>query len=276
MRIHISADMEGVTGLVDAEDVQPGGRDYERGRLLMAQDVNAVVRGAVAAGATEITVNDAHGPMRNLLPEALHPAARLIRGKPKTMGMLEGLRPDHDAMVCVGYHARAGALGVLSHSFMGHEIEDMWLDGRPVGEIGLAHATAAALGVPLALLTGDDRACRELTEWDASVPTVAVKYARDRFAAELRPTDESHAAIEEAATTALAAPRTRPRPPAAPATLTVRWQSASVASVLLGIPGVTSPDSRTVETRGTVPGLYRQFGVWMRVASSLTNQAPYC
>ncbi|WAZ26069.1 M55 family metallopeptidase [Streptomyces cinnabarinus] len=276
MRIYLSADMEGVTGLVDADDVQPGGRDYERGRLMMAEDVNAAVRGALAAGATDITVNDAHGPMRNILPESLHPAARLIRGKPKHMGMLEGLTPEHDAMLCVGYHSRAGALGVLSHSFMGHEIEDIWLNGRPVGEIALAHATAAALGVPLAALTGDDRACEEMAEWDASVTTVAVKHARDRFAADLRPTDEARTAIEQSITAALTANRTPPAPPPADSTLTVRWQSSSVASTLLGIPGVTATDTRTVEAQGTLPTLYRLFGVWMRVATSLTNQPPYC
>ncbi|MEU1462530.1 M55 family metallopeptidase [Streptomyces sp. NPDC005727] len=277
MRIYISADMEGVTGLVDAQDVQPGGRDYERGRLMMAEDVNAAVRGAVAAGATDITVNDAHGPMRNILPESLHPAARLIRGKPKHMGMLEGLTPEHDAMICVGYHSRAGALGVLSHSFMGHEIEDMWLDGRPVGEIGLAHATAAAIGVALTVLTGDDCACTEMTEWDASVRTVAVKYARDRFAAELRPAEEAREAIEKAVSASLSAPpKASVGADAAPSTLTVRWQSASVASTLLGIPGVAPADTRTVQAQGTLPSLYRLFGVWMRVAASLTNQPPYC
>ncbi|MFH8614963.1 M55 family metallopeptidase [Streptomyces sp. NPDC017979] len=276
MRIYISADMEGVTGLVDAADVQPAGRDYERGRLMMAEDVNAAVRGALAAGATEVTVNDAHGPMRNILPESLHPAARLIRGRPKQMGMLAGLDAEHDAVVCVGYHSRAGALGVLSHSFMGHEIEDIWLDGRPVGEIGLAHATAAAMGVPVAVLTGDDRACAEMAEWDGSVRTVAVKYARDRFAAELRPAQEARTEIEETVAAGLAV-----RPKSAVAvpdscTLAVRWQSASVASTLLGIPGVTETDSRTVQARGALPALYRQFGVWMRVAASLTNQPPYC
>ncbi|MFF9571415.1 M55 family metallopeptidase [Streptomyces sp. NPDC014685] len=283
MRIYISVDLEGITGLVDADDVQPGGRDYERGRLMMAEDVNAAVRGAVAAGATDITVNDAHGPMRNLLPEALHPAARLIRGRPKQMGMLEGLVPEHDAVVCVGYHARAGALGVLSHSFMGHEIEDIWLDGRPVGEIGLAHATAAALGVPVTVLTGDDCACTEMEEWDASVTTVAVKYARDRFAADLRPTEEARAAIESAVASGLAAlPKVSSTLPkssavvAVPSTLKVRWQSASVASTLLGIPGVTPVDTRTVQAQGALPALYRLFGVWMRVAASLTNQPPYC
>lgn len=278
MRVYITADMEGVTGLVDADDVQPGGRDYESGRVLMTEDVNAAVRGAVAAGATEITVNDAHGPMRNLLPEMLHPAARLVRGRPKVMGMLEGLDGTHSAVLCVGFHARAGVRGVMSHSFMGHEIEDMWLDGRPVGEIGLAHATAAALGVPVVMLSGDDTACAEMTDWDSSVTTVAVKYARDRFAAELRPISEARRAIEEAAAGSLTGRATEPVPAADPGTsvLAVRWQSASVASTLLGVPGVTSADSRTVRTSGTLPDLYRLFGVWTRVATALTNQAPYC
>jgi D-amino peptidase len=276
VRIYISVDMEGITGLVDADDVQPGGRDYERGRLMMAEDVNAAIRGAVAGGATDITVNDAHGPMRNLLPEALHPAARLIRGKPKQMLMVEGLTPQHDAAVFVGYHSRAGALGVLSHSFMGHEIEDMWLDGRPVGEIGLAHATAAAIGVPVTALTGDDCACTEMTEWDASVRTVAVKYARDRFAADLRPAEEARAAIEKAVAVSLSTVPKVSEAPADPSVLTVRWQSASVASTLLGIPGVTLADTRTVRAQGDLPSLYRLFGVWTRVAASLTNQQPYC
>ncbi|MFF9677140.1 M55 family metallopeptidase [Streptomyces eurythermus] len=276
MRIYISADLEGVTGLVDADDVQPGGRDYERGRAKMAEDVNAAVRGALAAGAVHVLVNDAHGPMRNLLPEALHPAARLVRGRPKQLGMLEGLTGEYDAVLCVGYHSRAGAPGVLSHSFMGHEIEDMWLDGRPVGEIGLAQATAAALGVPVVALTGDDAACAEMTEWDASVATVPVKYARDRFSAELRPEAEAREAIEETVAAALTPAPRRPAPSAAEATLAVRWQSASVAATLLGIPGVTADDPRTVRATGPLPALYRQFGVWMRVASSLTDQPPYC
>ncbi|NUR28919.1 MAG: M55 family metallopeptidase [Catenulispora sp.] len=275
MRIYISADMEGVTGLVDADDVQPGGRDYERGRRAMTQDVNAAVRGALRAGAAEVVVNDAHGPMRNLTADTLDPAVRLIRGKPKIMGMIEGLTPEFDAMVCVGYHSRAGAHGVLSHSFMGHEIEDMWLDEKPTGEIGLVHACAAAMGVPLAALTGDDAACDEATAWDPAVATVPVKYVRSRFAADLRPDPEARAAIEETVAAALASPRTV-EPNTALAALAVRWQSSAVAETLLGIPGVTQLDTRTVQTTGTAPELFRQFGVWMRVASALTNQAPYC
>jgi D-amino peptidase len=295
VRIYISADMEGITGLVDAVDVQPGGADYERGRVMMTEDVNAAVRGAVAAGATDILVNDAHGPMRNILPDQLHPAARLVRGRPKPMGMLEGLDRSFDAALCVGYHARAGTLGVLSHSFMGHEIEDMWLDGKPTGEIGLTHAAAAAFGVPVVVLTGDDAACAEAADWDPAVRTVAVKKARDRFAAELLPVPEARREIEKTAAAALqaasgetattgrltlvqAAPRATapPRDPAAPATLAVRWQSASVASMLLGIPGVTQRDSRTVQATGAAADLFRLFSVWISVAAALTGQRPYC
>src|ERR1700722_5921199 len=216
VRIYISADMEGITGVVDAGDVQPGGADYERGRVMMTEDVNAAVRGAVAAGATGILVNDAHGPMRNLLPGELHPAARLVRGRPKPMGMIEGLDDSFDAVLCVGYHSRAGTLGVLSHSFMGHEIEDMWLDDRPAGEIGLTHATAAALGVPIVLLTGDDTACAEAADWDPAVVTVPVKNARDRFAAELRPVPEASQEIETSAAAALPAAPERPALPGHP------------------------------------------------------------
>jgi len=300
VQIYISADMEGITGLVDALDVQPGGADYERGRVMMTEDVNAAVRGALTAGATRVLVNDAHGPMRNILPDQLHPSAHLVRGRPKALGMLEGLDGTFDATVCVGYHARAGALGVLSHSFMGHEIEDVWLDSSPVGEIGMVHATAAALGAPVAVLTGDDAACAEMSDWDPAVETIPVKRARGRFAAQLLPVDEARHAIETSVATALqvASGETvpavttqvlgNPGPAAAAAprpgsqslgdrpTLAVRWQSASVAAMLLGIPGVTLRDSRTVQVTGTMPELFRLLSIFMHVAIPSAAAGPYC
>ncbi|MFF9554904.1 M55 family metallopeptidase [Streptomyces albus] len=289
MKVYISADMEGVTGLVGADDVQMGGRDYDRGRVMMTEDVNAAVRGALAGGAGEVVVNDTHSTMRNLLVESLHPAASLVRGKPKPMGMLQDLDDSFDAVVCVGYHARAGALGVLSHSFMGHEIEDMWLgavgdepgDARAMGEIGFACATATAIGVPVVALTGCDVACKEIEEWDTRVRAVPVKYARDRFAARLRPAEEARAAIEAAVADGVreaATPAVRPRlvPDTGEQVLAVRWQSASVAQQLEGIPGVSRLDDRTVRAQGSLPVLFRLFGVFMGVAYSLTGQPPYC
>ncbi|TDW15329.1 D-amino peptidase [Kribbella kalugense] len=271
----MSADMEGVTGLVDAEDVQPPGRDYERGRVLMTQDVNAAIRGAYAAGATAVLVNDAHGPMRNLLPDLLDPRARLIKGRPKPMGMIEGLTSEYEATVCIGFHARAGVLGVLSHSFMGHEIEDIWLDDQLTGEIGLLHAASAAYGVPVALLTGDDTACDEMKSWDPTVATVPVKFAKDRFAAQLVPVAESHESIETTAAQALRSLSPSDAPPG-PRTLTVRWQSASVASHLTAIPGVERRDDRTVTVEGDMLQLYRLFNLFLRVCTAVTSNPPYC
>lgn len=276
MRIYISADMEGITGLVDAHDVQPGGRDYERGRVMMTEDVNSAVRGALAGGATQVTVNDAHGPMRNLLPELLHPAAALIRGRPKPMGMLEGLSGDFDATVCIGYHARAGTLGVLSHSFMGHEIEDIWLDDRPAGEIGLVHAAAAALGAPVIALSGDQAACAEMRQWDPAVATVSVKQARDRFAAELSPVAQAREAIERVVAAGVGGGTGPASDTGDLVTLAIRWQSASVPSMLAGIPGVTMTDSRTAQVTGPMPDLFRLLGVFISVAATLTSQPPYC
>jgi len=267
--------MEGVTGVVDAEDVQPAGRDYERARVLMTEDVNAAVRSAYAAGATEVLVNDAHGPMRNLLPDLIDPRARLIKGRPKPMGMMEGLTPEYDAALCIGYHARAGVLGVLSHSFMGHEIEDIWLDEQITGEIGLFHAAATAYGVPVALLTGDDAACDEMKAWDPAVATVPVKFAKDRFAAQLVPVVEAREAIESTTADALAN-LTQPTRPTGPRTMAVRWQSASVASHLTAIPGVTRRDDRTVTVEADMLQLYRLFNLFLRVCTAVTSNPPYC
>jgi D-amino peptidase len=275
VKVYLSADMEGITGLVDAEDVQPPGRDYERGRVLMTEDVNAAIRGAYAAGVTAVLVNDAHGPMRNLLPDLLDPRARLIKGRPKPMGMIEGLTSEYDATVCIGFHARAGILGVLSHSFMGHEIEDIWLDDRLTGEIGLLHAASAAYGVPVALLTGDDTACDEMKSWDPTVATVPVKFAKDRFAAQLVPVAEAQESIERTTTEALknlavsGAER-------GPHRLTVRWQSASVALHLTAIPGVERQDDRTVTVEGDMLDLYRLFNLFLRVCTAVTSNPPYC
>jgi D-amino peptidase len=275
VKVYVSADMEGITGLVDAEDVQPPGRDYERGRVLMTEDVNAAVRGAYAAGATAVLVNDAHGPMRNLLPDLLDPRARLIKGRPKPMGMIEGLTSEYDATLCLGFHARAGILGVLSHSFMGHEIEDIWLDDRLTGEIGLLHAASAAYGVPVALLTGDDTACDEMKSWDPTVATVPVKFAKDRFAAQLVPVSEARESIERTTTEALknlaASGAER-----GPHRLTVRWQSASVALHLTAIPGVERQDDRTVTVDGDMLHLYRLFNLFLRVCTAVTSNPPYC
>lgn len=276
MKIYISADMEGISGIIEAQDTQPTGSGYETGRKFMTEDVNAAVRGAIAGGASNIYVNDAHGPMRNILPEMLDQRAKLIRGKSKPLGMLEGLDESFDAVFCIGFHARAGKLGVLSHSFMGHEVEDIWLDGKLVGEIGLLYATARSMGVPVVFLSGDDVACSEMNDWDRDVRTTATKTAIERFSAELLPLREVREQIEIGTKTAVESRGFKKSHRTTESTLTIRWQSASVATHLAGLPNVQLKDDRTTEMQGPILTLYRQLFVHFKVAATLSNQQPYC
>ena len=116
MKIYISADIEGVAGVVSQQQVTQGNPEYERARRLMTAEVNAAIEGALEAGATEILVNDSHGPMVNLLPDELHPAAELILGRPKPIGMFAGLEPDAAGVMCVGFHTSARQYGILAHT----------------------------------------------------------------------------------------------------------------------------------------------------------------
>ena len=134
MRVYISVDMEGIAGVVHWADTKLEGVEYERARHWMTGEANAAIEGALAAGATEVVVNDSHGHMRNLLAEELNPEAWLIRGSPKPGCMMEGLEPGFDAAFLVGYHALAGTGGgVLNHSFSGSAIASMKLNDLLVG-----------------------------------------------------------------------------------------------------------------------------------------------
>ena len=88
MKVFISVDMEGVSGITDPEDVLPDGADYQRGRVFMTGDANAAILGAFDGGADEVLVNDSHWIMRNLLLEQLDPRARTIKGFHKSLCMV--------------------------------------------------------------------------------------------------------------------------------------------------------------------------------------------
>lgn len=117
----ISVDMEGVCGVIHWEEVSRNGKDYDLFRKLMTEETNAAIQGALAAGATEILVRDSHGSARNILPHLLHPEAELIRdwsGGP--LSMIEGIDESFDAVLFIGYHARANTPNaVLDHTMSG-------------------------------------------------------------------------------------------------------------------------------------------------------------
>lgn len=195
VKVLISADMEGTCGVVSWVHVMPpevvGGREpsstveYERARLRLTKEVNAAIEGALAGGAEEVIVNESHDGMRNLVPEELHPACRFINGSDKPLRMMQGVDlEDIGAVFYTGYHAKAGTPAApLAHTWSGF-LQDVRLNGRSTGEFGINAAVAGHFGVPVTLVTGDDKAVAQTQELlGEQVVGVTVKEGLSTFAA---------------------------------------------------------------------------------------------
>jgi D-amino peptidase len=175
MKIYLSVDMEGIAGVTHRDHTKLEGVEYEMARKWMTAETNAAIEGALAAGATEFVVADSHGHMRNILPDDLYEEALLVRGSPRPLTMMEGLDKTFDAAFFVGYHSMAGTdRGVLSHTYIGSSVLNVRLNGKTVGEPGFNAAIAGELGVPMALVCGDDTVEAEvagLMPWTERVVT---------------------------------------------------------------------------------------------------------
>jgi D-amino peptidase len=135
MKLFLSTDFEGVSGIVAWEQIIEGNLEYEQGRRLLTDEVNAVISGALEAGAKEFVINDSHHYMRNLRPQELLGKAMLITGKHKPMYMMEGLDSSFDGICFVGYHGSIGAKqAVLSHTYNPGAIWQVHINGYVVGE----------------------------------------------------------------------------------------------------------------------------------------------
>ncbi|MFE7125550.1 M55 family metallopeptidase [Streptomyces sp. NPDC057617] len=254
MNVLISVDMEGISGIVHPTETNPDRYDYERGRALMTAEANAVIAGVLEAEPTAaVLVADAHGPFRNLLPEELDRRARLVRGKPRPLGMLGGLDEHTDAAMFIGYHARAGGgPAVLAHT-MSDSILDVRVAGRSLGEIGLNAAMAGYLGVPVVLLSGDDSACAELTDLVPSALTVAVKQALGQAAAIALHPEEARERLRQAAAEAITQRAlVSPLTIAGPLDVEVDLSGPYMVDLATLVPGVSRADSgRTIAFTAT-------------------------
>ncbi|QZY55896.1 M55 family metallopeptidase [Crassaminicella profunda] len=180
MKIFISADIEGIGGVVQGVQTKVGNGDYEKARILMTQEVNAAIDGALEAGAKEMVVNDSHGGMRNLLVEDLREEATVICGKPKKNSMMAGLDQTFDAILCIGYHPMAKHDGTLSHTISGYAFSDIQINGKSYGESGIYGALAGSFGVPVVLFSGDDALEMEVKR---DFPKVQVAVVKENIAA---------------------------------------------------------------------------------------------
>ena len=162
----------------------------------MADDTNAAIRGARAGGATEIVVNDSHGSMRNLRLEDLEPGARLISHSFKRHGMMEGLDDSFDAVIFVGYHAKAGTRAASSRTPAAASSPTCASTGARSARAASTRWSQRWYGVPVVLVTGDDVAVKQVEEVATAARTVAVKRAINQRAVELRPLEDVHREIE--------------------------------------------------------------------------------
>jgi D-amino peptidase len=261
VKIFLSSDIGGTAGIVDWGQVLGQG-EYEMGRRLLQNEVNAAIDGAVDGGATEIVVNDSHWTMQNLRPEKLRHGASYISGKHKPLYMMEGLDASYDAVFFVAYHGSISAeTAVLSHTYNPFAIYDVKLNGKVVGESALNALVALHHGVPVALITGDDTTTAEAEPFMPGIEGVVVKRSISRFAAHSLHPEEACRLIREGATRAVSR-LSHLAPPAIelPARLDVTLLTADMAEMATWIGGVHRTDVRSVRIEGDEPlALYRRF-----------------
>ena len=121
LKVFISVDIEGAVGIAHWDEADSGHGDYAEFRQRMTMEAAAACEGALAAGATEIWVKDAHGSGRNILQEALPREAKLVRGwSMHPYAMVQELDSSFDAACFVGFHGPAGHPGnPLAHTNTG-------------------------------------------------------------------------------------------------------------------------------------------------------------
>ncbi|THA23746.1 peptide ABC transporter substrate-binding protein [Streptomyces sp. RKND-216] len=270
MKILISADMEGATGVTWPADVLPGTPQWERCRPMFTSDVNAAVTGFLEGGADEVLINEAHWTMRNLLLERLDDRAQMLTGRHKSLSMVEGVQHgDVDGIAFVGYHTGAGAEGVLAHTYLANSLTGVWVDGTRASEGLLNALVVAEYGVPVVLVTGDDRTCEDAKGYAPQARTVAVKDYVSRYAAvcrtPARTARDIHAAAREAAELAV-----RHEPvTAGPHEVALEFDAEHLAGAATVVPGVEQTGERRVAY--TAPTMYEGIRCFKAVTTVVSS-----
>jgi len=253
LRVFISADMEGITGVVNAAQLGPGEFEYERFRKAMTAEVNAAIDGALAAGATKITVADSHGNGLSLLPEELNPKARLIRAWPRPLEMMEGVDGGFDAAIFIGYHASINTpQAVRAHTISSRRFYDLRLNGKHASEALLNAAIAGHFNVPVVLISGDDKIVDEAHRTiDPNMAGVVVKRAIGYHSADNLSPEVTRGMIREATKTALGRLSSfRPFTLTKPVRLEISFKNMINAEILAMLPNVERVDGATIAFTG--------------------------
>lgn len=252
MKVYISADIEGISGLVSwSQCGRPNSDhfDYRWARERMTADVNAAIRGAKAAGATEILVKDSHGNSKNLLADQLERGARLISGYgARHGGMMIGIDRECTATLLVGYHAMAGTGGgVMEHTITGY-VHRMWINEMPAGEIALSAGIAGCYECPVVMISSDMAGCQEAKQLLPDIKTAAVKEGFGRYMADCMHPHDAAELIEETARQGVEhASEMDPWVPKVPGAVRIEFNRTEEADSALKLIGVRRVDGYTVE-----------------------------
>ncbi|SEC00760.1 D-aminopeptidase DppA. Metallo peptidase. MEROPS family M55 [Streptomyces sp. 2131.1] len=274
MKILVSADMEGATGVTWPADVLPGTPQWERCRSLFTSDVNAAALGFFDGGADEVLINEAHWTMRNLLLERMDERVQMLTGKHKSLSMVEGIQHgDVDAVAFVGYHTGAGTEGVLAHTYLANSITGVWLDGVRASE-GLLNAhVAAEYGVPVVLVTGDDLTCVDAEGYAPDAAKVAVKDYVSRYAAVCRTPARTAADIRAAAAGAVSLAGRYTPVEGGPFNVELEFDAEHLAAAATVVPGVAPSGERRVSyTSATMYEGIRTFKAVTTIVSSAVEE----
>jgi D-amino peptidase len=180
LKVYISADMEGITGVASADQLGPTSFEYGRAREWMTAEVLAAIQGAREAGATEFVVSDSHGNGESLLIDKFPSdiPVRIVRSFPRPLGMMEGIDSTFGAVIFIGYHASTSSTtGVRAHTMSSALLTRIALNGTSMSEAGVNAAIAAQFGVPVVMITGDDAIVDETKQRLGPIEGVAVKHA---------------------------------------------------------------------------------------------------
>ncbi|HEX8409322.1 MAG TPA: M55 family metallopeptidase [Thermoanaerobaculia bacterium] len=248
LKIYISADMEGIGGVVTGEQLSPTGFEYAKARELMTEEVLAAIAAAREAGATEIVVSDSHGNFQNLLIDRLPKDVSLIRGGPRPLSMMQGIDDTFHAVLFIGYHSgTTNPAGVRAHTISSARLADVRINGVSMPEAGINAAIAGHFGVPVVMISGDDAAVAEARKLVGDLEGAVVKEAYGFHAAKTLTPEAARERIREAVKRALQnRARFRPTPPRAPVTLEIQFKNYRPAEILAYLPNVQRIDAHSV------------------------------
>ena len=275
MKLFLSTDFEGTSGIVAWEQIIEGNAEYEQGRRLLTNEVNAVIEGAIAGGATEFVVNDSHHYMRNLHPQDLAGRATLITGKHKPLYMMEGLDASFDGVCFVSYHGSIGAeRAILSHTYNPGAIWEVRINGEVVGESGLNALVATHYNVPIIFVSGDAATAEEAQFVAPDAEKVIVKESKGRFAAaHIHPTVACEMLREGATRATHNTSAMRPPQFTLPITIEITFLVADMAAMALWIRGVERVSARTVKVVSeNALELYQTFVTIVTLTRSLVDR----